>query len=147
MRQDRIYSPAFFLLENLKYVLQKGSNWGHISFEDTIKRCVPGLRFEFFVNFSFKLFFLKKENTPLAKLYANRRSNNSVYFNLCEVNVIQNNALDLIFRCLASFNNAFQIKGVIRILQIVEIKDATWRGKDCSMPNTRIINLNLNPGC
>ena len=81
-------APPFFLVESLKYVLQKVLNRVLISFEVIIKRCVPGLCFEFFVNFSFKLFFLKKENTSLAKLYANRRSNNSVYFNLCEVNVI-----------------------------------------------------------
>ena len=42
----------------------------------------------FRIYFSFKLYFSKKENTPLVRLYANRRSNSSVYFSLCEVNVI-----------------------------------------------------------
>ena len=38
-----------------------------------------------------------KENTPLVRLYANQRSNSSVCFGLCEVNVIWNNALDACF--------------------------------------------------
>ena len=44
--------------------------------------------FLIFASLSSCCFFSRKENTPLVRLYANRRSNNSVYFSRCEVSVI-----------------------------------------------------------